>query len=79
MVGADLRGCAKQGRRKAEAFQGVATSKPVQISPIRRTIDMASICHVKAFDRGGYPAPQAFPCISRHLERHSSQINRSWP
>jgi hypothetical protein len=77
MVGADLRGYEEQSRGKAEAFQGLATSEPVQIRPIRRTLDMASTCRVEALDRGNDPALRASPCISRHPERHFSHINRS--
>ncbi|SDU24872.1 hypothetical protein SAMN05428979_2528 [Stappia sp. ES.058] len=77
MVGADVCGYEEQARRKAGAFQGIATWYPVRIRPIRRTLELTSTCGVKALDRGNGPALRAFPCISRHLERHFSHINRS--
>jgi hypothetical protein len=55
MVEADLCGYEERSRRKAEAFQGFATLEPVQIRPIRRTLDMASTCRVEALDRGTTP------------------------
>jgi hypothetical protein len=77
MVGADLCGYEEQAHRKANAFQGFATKYAVQIRPIQGTIELTSTCRVKALDRANNPALRAFPSISRHLERHSSQINES--
>ncbi|SDT97654.1 hypothetical protein SAMN05428979_0857 [Stappia sp. ES.058] len=76
MVGADVCGYEEQARRKAEAFQGIAIWYSVRIRPIRRTAELTSTCGVKALYRGNSPALWAFPCISRHLERHFSHSDR---
>ncbi|WP_428696691.1 hypothetical protein [Stappia sp.] len=77
LVGVNLCGDEEQGRRKANAFQGLATLTPVQIRPIRGTFDLTAICRVKAFDRGANPALRAFPSISCHVERHFRQSSES--
>jgi hypothetical protein len=77
MVGVDLCGDKEQARRKVETFQGRATQYPRKSARSVGAFDLTSICVVKVLDRGTDPAHRTFPCISRHIERHLSQIHES--
>ena len=63
MVGTNLCGGEEQTRRKADAFQGVATLASVPIRPIRRTFELTSPCCVKALDRGHTPLVGLFRAL----------------
>ncbi|SDU34318.1 hypothetical protein SAMN05428979_3105 [Stappia sp. ES.058] len=77
MAGADLCGYEGKPAGRLEPFKGLRHGIPCGSTLIRRTAELTSTCGVKALDRGNGRALWAFPCISRHLDRHFSHGNRS--